>query len=323
MPNLLYNLERDENGSWGKIDMARSDITDLINDHGNILANFFNHISDMIFMMSVENDEIFRYVMLNPTAMREAGLSDDVYGKRIDEVYGREKATRLSTKYKEAVLARKPISFIEETHIIAESILTPLFNAEGVCTYVFSVTRDITERKKWEDQLQYLAYHDVLTGLPNRRLLADRMGQAIAHSTRYGRYFGILYVDCDHFKTINDSHGHDIGDEFLLSVTTRLKQCVRQVDTIARLGGDEFVIMLTSIEHPTEVETVAKRIIALLSQPWQLSSHSVESSVSIGISLFPHDGDTMEQLISRADKALYFAKSNGKNQYQFYVPAMG
>lgn len=303
--------------------MAKSDITDLIQHHGNILGSFFNHISDMIFLMSVENGEIFRYVMMNPAALREAGLTPKVYGKSIDEVYEGEKAELLNTKYKEAVLAKKPVSYIEQSSITAESILTPLFNEQGVCTHVFSVTRDITERKKWEDQLQYLAYHDVLTGLPNRRMLTDRLDQSIHLAAEQRHHLGILYLDCDHFKAINDTYGHDTGDEFLLGVSSRLKKCVRSMDTIARLGGDEFVILLTGLEQPHEVEKVAKRILLFLSQPWQLGPHHVESTVSIGISLYPRDGDNMEQLLSRADKALYFAKSSGKNQYQFYVPAMG
>jgi diguanylate cyclase (GGDEF)-like protein/PAS domain S-box-containing protein len=298
--------------------MSKHDVADLINNYGDILASFFNHISDSIFLMEVTEGEKFRYVMVNPSAMRVAGLTEAVYGKLIEEVLPAEKAAFLNRKYKEAVLTGEPVSFVDHDEISGESILTPIFNSEGICTHVFSVTRDITERKKLEDQLHFMAYHDTLTGLPNRRLLLDRLQQAIIDAKRYHHGIGILYLDFDHFKSINDTYGHDVGDQFLQGLAERLKTCLRHADTIARLGGDEFVVLLTSIDNDTQVEKVARRIVETFQQPWETGPYRFHVTTSIGISLFPQDGEAIDELISHADKALYQAKAEGKNRYRFY-----
>lgn len=299
--------------------MSKHDVTELINNYSEILASFFNHISDMIFLMEVVEGEKFRYVIVSPSAMRAAGLTESVCGKLIEEVFPEEKAAFLNRKYKEAVLTGEPVSFVDHDQISGESILTPIFNSEGRCTHVFSVTRDITERKKLEDQLHFLAYHDTLTGLPNRRFLLDRLQQAIKDAKRYRQGIGVLFLDFDHFKSINDTYGHDIGDQFLQGLAQRLKTCVRHADTIARLGGDEFIVILTAIDSETQVKKVARRIVETLQQPWEIGPHRFQITVSIGISLFPDDGEGIDQLISFADKALYQAKAEGKNRYKFYA----
>jgi diguanylate cyclase (GGDEF)-like protein len=171
-------------------------------------------------------------------------------------------------------------------------------------------------------QLQHAATHDVLSGLPNRMLLADRLGQAIAHAERRQKHFAVFVVDLDRFKAINDSLGHLAGDAMLKEVARRLASVLRKADTLARLGGDEFVLVLNEISAPEDVEAVAARVLADIARPVKLSDLELHTSASIGISLFPTDGTNADTLLQHADAAMYHAKKNGRNTYQLFAPAM-
>jgi diguanylate cyclase (GGDEF)-like protein len=171
-------------------------------------------------------------------------------------------------------------------------------------------------------QLEHAATHDALTGLPNRVLLADRLAQATAQSERYSRGFAVLVVDLDRFKSINDSLGHIAGDDMLKEVAQRLSKLLRKADTLARLGGDEFVLVLNEISGPRDAETVASKVLASMADPVELSGLDVQISASIGISVFPEDGADAETLLQHADAAMYHAKKNGRNAFQFFAPVM-
>ncbi|NGQ96569.1 GGDEF domain-containing protein [Brevibacillus sp. SYP-B805] len=302
--------------------MSKSDLTHLIQEYGHVLSCFFDHISDMIFLMAVENGDTFRYVMMNPAAMRVAGLSEEAYGRSITEVYTGKKGQLLNSIYQQAVASGKPLSYIDEEEgggdIFGESILTPIFNADGICTHVFTVTRDVTERKRLEAKLLYMAYHDMLTDLPNRRLLFDLLDDAMSRAKEYHHLLAVLYLDCDEFKMINDTFGHDIGDEFLTGFAKRLRYCLRDSDILARLGGDEFVVVLPVIHSLDEAVKIAERIVQSLEQPWQIKQHRFPVTVSIGIALYPYDADDKFLLLKRADEALYQAKQQGKNRFKLY-----
>ncbi|WP_301172371.1 sensor domain-containing diguanylate cyclase [Brevibacillus nitrificans] len=302
--------------------MSKLDIETLISQYGDILTSFFHHMSDMFFLMSVEESESdglqFRYVLMNPAAMHVAKLTEEAYGKRIEDVYPEGKASILNRMYKKAVLSGAPIHYTSEGDVIGESILSPVYNKDGVCTHVFSVTRDITERKQLESKLEHMAYHDVLTGLPNRRLLYIHLHNALAAAKANKDMVAVLFLDCDHFKQINDTWGHNTGDQFLQLLGARLNSCVREGDTVARLGGDEFVIILTSIQNQQQVEKVSNRIIRALQEPWILEGHTFRSTTSIGIALYPTTSSDADQLLTHADKALYLAKAFGRNQFRFY-----
>jgi diguanylate cyclase (GGDEF)-like protein len=307
--------------------MVKLDIATLISEHGEIVTSLFHHMSDMFYLMSVEesqeqdHDLHFRYVLMNPAAMQVSELTEEAYGKRFEDVYSEKKAALLNSMYREAVRSGKPIHFTTDGEVIGESILTPVYNHAGVCTHVFSVTRDITERKKLESQLEYLAYHDVLTGLPNRRLLYDRMLQALSTAKKNEDMVAVLFLDCDHFKQINDTWGHNMGDLFLQMLSERLQSSVREGDTVARLGGDEFIVLLTSLTSETQAGKVATRILRALQEPWLIDGRSVAFTTSIGIALYPFDGTDPDQLLSNADKALYHAKESGRNQVYFFHSA--
>ncbi|RNB61459.1 diguanylate cyclase [Brevibacillus gelatini] len=305
--------------------MAKLDITTIISQHSNILTSLFHHMSDMFFLMAVEKnangDYQFRYVLMNPAAMKGANLGEDTYGKLIEEVYPPDKADLLNSMYRQTVEDASPTHFTTKGDMIGESILSPVFNSDGVCTHVFSVTRDITERKKLEWQLEYMAYHDVLTGLPNRRLLYENLQQSLEKAKESGEMVAALYLDCDHFKQINDTLGHDAGDTFLQMLAQRLQACVREQDMVARLGGDEFVVILTGIQNERQAEKVATRILHSLQQPWSFRGQTFSVTSSIGIALYPVSASEADQLLSNADKALYKAKETGRNQFFFFDPA--
>ncbi len=171
-------------------------------------------------------------------------------------------------------------------------------------------------------QLEHAATHDPLTGLPNRLLLSDRLAQATAQSERYSRGFAVLVVDLDRFKSNNDSLGHIAGDELLKEVARRLSALLRKADTLARMGGDEFVLVLNEVTGPRDAETVASKILASLAAPVILSGIEVHISASIGVSVFPADGVEADHLLQHADSAMYHAKKNGRNAFQFFAPVM-
>ncbi len=203
--------------------------------------------------------------------------------------------------------------------------LTP--EAEGAGR-LRGVTVDVTARKEMELRLAHLANHDLLTGLPNRNLLIDRLNQALIAAKRHGRAAAVLFLDLDRFKTINDSLGHSIGDRLLKAVAERLRRCVREGDTVARLGGDEFVVILDDMAQPQDAALVAKKILEGLLPPFRVElpegggTQEFFLTASIGISLHPADGEDAGTLLKNADTAMYRAKERGGGSYQFFTPEM-
>jgi len=198
----------------------------------------------------------------------------------------------------------------------------PIFNATGERIGFRGTGLDITERKLAEQRIEELATRDALTELPNRRLLNDRLSQGILAAQRSGGLIAALFVDLDRFKTINDSLGHAIGDELLKSVAERLQQLMRKGDTLARIGGDEFVIVLEALRVAEDAAAVAKKIIAVLSEPYTIEGKVLTTSASVGISVFPGDAADGSTLVRNADMAMYFAKERGRRNYQFYSEQM-
>jgi len=187
---------------------------------------------------------------------------------------------------------------------------------------ILTVSRDVTERKETEERLLYLANYDSLTGLPNRALFRDRLRRAIARAQRNDTRVALLFLDLDRFKNINDSLGHQAGDQLLRGVARRLKHYARKGDTIARLGGDEFTVILEGINHPDDAAVVAKKILELMEPAFKVDGHEVVASPSIGITVYPDDAADMRTLLKNADTAMYRSKERGRNRYQFYTSDM-
>jgi diguanylate cyclase (GGDEF)-like protein/PAS domain S-box-containing protein len=185
-----------------------------------------------------------------------------------------------------------------------------------------AIFSDITERKKTEERIKNLAYFDVLTGLPNRRLFTDRLQVATANAHRHRHLLAIMFLDLDLFKRINDTLGHGVGDQVLVETAKRISQCVREGDTVARLGGDEFTILLPEVERVEDAAKLAERLIDHVKQPFMIDEHELYVTTSIGIAVYPDDGSTVEALIKNADTAMYRAKDLGRNSFQLYTPAM-
>lgn len=196
--------------------------------------------------------------------------------------------------------------------------ISPVRDGAGSIIGASKVARDITQRKEAQERIKHLAHYDLLTGLPNRALLADRMRMAIAHAARYSHRLALLFVDLDRFKLVNDSLGHEIGDKLLKLVAERMQSSVRQNDTISRVGGDEFIVLLSQIKAPEDAARVAQKIIAALSQLYKIGEHELILTASIGISIYPDSAKDASSLMRNADASMYSAKQAGRNRYQFH-----
>ena len=206
--------------------------------------------------------------------------------------------------------------------LIAASLMTSLLIVLGYSVPAAVAFRRIRERWKAEDQIRFLAMHDPLTGLSNRVQLQMRLEQGIVRAKRRGQSIGLMCIDLDRFKEVNDTLGHKAGDSLLIEVASRLRQCVRESDTIARLGGDEFVVIAEELEQPSDAIPVARRICQKLAEPAEIDGHKVSISGSVGITFAPSEGSDIEGLLNNADLALYRAKNDGRNTFRFFEPEM-
>lgn len=197
-----------------------------------------------------------------------------------------------------------------------------VYNSDGTLLFFEGTVEAITERKLHEAEIQFQATHDALTGLPNRTLLYDRMQQAVLHSERYGKLTAIAFLDLDQFKFINDSLGHQVGDELLKITAQRLTSCLRESDTVARQGGDEFVLLLTDQPNEEAITHTMQRVLHEVSQPWKANDLEFQITCSIGLTLCPDDGRDAETLLKNADSAMYKAKELGRNNFQYFSAEM-
>jgi diguanylate cyclase (GGDEF)-like protein/PAS domain S-box-containing protein len=203
-----------------------------------------------------------------------------------------------------------------------EDSVAPIHDREGHPTGAVVVFRDVSAARAMALEMAHSAQHDFLTGLPNRMLLNDRVNQAITAAPRHGKKVAILFLDLDGFKHINDSLGHGVGDKLLQSIAKRLVDCVRASDTVSRQGGDEFVVLLSEVAHAPDTALTARRMLQTVAEPHRVDQHELHVTTSIGLSVYPDDGMDAETLIKNADTAMYQAKENGRQSYQFFKPAM-
>jgi diguanylate cyclase (GGDEF)-like protein/PAS domain S-box-containing protein len=203
-----------------------------------------------------------------------------------------------------------------------EKTITPVRDYAGDITHFISTGKDISERMRTQERLHYMAHHDALTKLPNRTLFLDRLRQAMARANWHNRLIAVIFMDLDKFKDVNDSLGHDLGDMLLVQMTQRLSTSVRAGDTVARFGGDEFAILLDDVASEKDVSQLAKKMLDTLAPPFRIQDHEVRVTASVGVSIFPSDGDDSETLLRNADVAMYRAKHLGRNNYQFFSNEM-
>lgn len=311
--------------------------------------------SEAHFRMMTENavdvvwklDKDYRFTYISPADEKRRGYSAaEVLGRHVFEMFdedGIAAIKRAALQRHEAEQRGAPLTDVtfEARHLCkdgswiwGEICYNPELDAEGKVIGFYGMSRVITERKKMQEQVRQLAFYDPLTTLPNRHLLTDRLDQAMATSKRKGCYGALMFLDLDNFKPINDSHGHIAGDLLLIEVAKRLKQCVREIDTIARFGGDEFIVVLSELKQDQaeayqQAQSVAEKIRLTLAETYQLTVHYdnqtsayIEHSctASIGVALFLGQEISIEDLCKRADNSMYKAKEGGRNAIRFYQP---
>ena len=198
--------------------------------------------------------------------------------------------------------------------------IAAVYDADDGSLHYVALLSDITELKEHQRQLEHMAHYDALTGIPNRVLLGDRLQQAIAQSRRHQRGLAVVYLDIDGFKEVNDAHGHETGDQLLVCIAQRLRDALREGDTLARLGGDEFVAVLTDIDGRHECESILSRLLQAAATPIKIRQHELQLSASLGVTVFPQDGSDADTLLRHADQAMYRAKQAGKNRYHLFDP---
>jgi len=261
--------------------------------------------------------------------------AEKLFGWRAEQILGKPLLSvphdkeRETTELRDRVLSGESIIDLEVqrqkqdgTLFDLSTTLAPLRDASGTVTGYLAIAADITARKAAEQQVEFLAYRDVLTGLPNRLLLQDRFGQAIAHAERSHSKVALVFLDLDNFKTINDSLGHAVGDALLREIARRLGECVRETDTISRQGGDEFLLVLSDLAGTEAIPPVLLKIRERLQSPFTVDGHELTTSASIGVALYPDDGRDFETLLKKADTAMYRAKDAGRNHYRFFDEQM-
>jgi diguanylate cyclase (GGDEF)-like protein/PAS domain S-box-containing protein len=225
-----------------------------------------------------------------------------------------DKTARVTTS---CIVVRRDGSEVE-----IDNTVTPIHADDGSLAGTVVAFHDVSAARAKSLEMSHLAQHDFLTGLPNRMLFNDRLAQAISMAERQDKQLAVMFVDLDHFKKINDSLGHGVGDKVLQSVAARLVACVRRADTVSRRGGDEFLILLSQVEHEEDAAVSARKIVRSLSAPHSIDNKSLDISASIGVSTYPSDGQDAESLIGNADTAMYEAKQKGQNNYQFFRQEM-
>ena len=243
--------------------------------------------------------------------------TDKETGRKLFEVFTELYKTGIPVRAHALELIKK-----DGTKSFNEISVSLIKNEKGEAIGFRGIARDITERKLNEEQIRHMATHDALTGLPNRAMFGHLLNQAIKSSKRHNSQLAVLFIDLDGFKIINDTLGHEAGDELLKTIATRFKQGLRRMDVVARLGGDEFVILIEEINNPDHIVKIAQKILSAALQPVSLMGEECRVTASIGISIYPKDAPDEKDLIKTADRAMYYAKSEGKNNYQFYSESM-
>ncbi len=312
----------------------RKEIEEKLKESEEKFRSLVDSTDDCIYLV----DGNFNYLFMNKKYLSQIGISEDEYiGKSFSDFHSPEETHAFMVKVEEIFKTGESIQNeyrSSKNNQCFLQTLSPIKDKYGNTEAVTVISKDITKHKRTEEQVRFLAYFDSLTGLPNRFFFRELLEKALSHAQHHKRILAILFLDIDNFKRINDTLGHDIGDELLQAITVRLLKTVRSSDcisrgnentvinTLSRLGGDEFIVLLNEISDAQDASKVALRILNDISESYILRGHKVIITSSIGISLFPFDGEDAQSLLKHADLSMYHAKEMGKNNYQFYTESM-
>jgi len=286
-----------------------------------LAANVFTFAREGILITDAHSN----IIDVNDTFTRITGYSRE-------EVLGKNPSMLHSGRQNTAFYAEMWQALSEKSHwhgevwnrrknceVYAEMLtISAVQDAADITQNYVALFTDITSMKEHQQQLEHIAHYDPLTDLPNRVLLADRLQQAIAQSLRYSRQLAVLYLDLDGFKAVNDTYGHEVGDELLIAVSQRMKEVLREGDTLARVGGDEFVAVLVHLDQENNYLQILERLLQAASNPVTVADAVLHVSASIGVTLFPQEDADADTLLRQADQAMYQAKQSGKNRYQLF-----
>lgn len=290
-----------------------------------LLVNALESVANAIFI----TDETGHIVWTNRAFSRLCGYSpEELFGNTPAMLSSGMQSKSFYTDLWQTILSGKVWRGIvidrrkDGSLYTVDETITPLLDEQhGTITHFIAIQQDMTRQSQQQEQDHYLAYHDLLTGLPNRAHFMELQKQAMLHAAHAKDMLAVLFLDLDKFKPVNDTLGHDIGDLLLQAVAERLQSAVRKSDIVARFGGDEFAILLTSLLDMEVAITIAGKLVATFTQPFIIAEHKLHIGVSIGISMYPADGQTEQELIRKADQAMYIAKQQGGNSFRFYCNA--
>jgi len=327
--NIFANTFVENKMLASKLKVTNDNLEDLVTERTDQLRQ-----SEERYRTIIENsqdgyfevDLAGNYIFFNESICEIHGYSkEEMMGINNRQLTDEDTAKKLSRAFNEVYKTEKPIKGFDwqiirkdGTKRFIEASISLQKDSSAKTIGFRGITRDVTERKLTEEKIKYMATHDALTGLPNRLMFNQLINHAIQSAKRYQRQFGVLFIDLDRFKTVNDTMGHEAGDQLLEVIATRLKQNLRAVDIVARFGGDEFVILVEEVSDPSHVATVARKILTSIIKPINIMGQEYRITASIGICMYPKDAQDEQSLMKNADIAMYFAKEEGKNNYQFY-----
>ena len=314
--------------SFNELWSSRNQAEEALRGSEQFNLDVMNSISDMLIICETD----FRIYDANHKAFQTLGFDKkDLVGNSLESLFGGSSLPHSLAELTSSDDLLTEVSLESELKGLNGQIVPVEIKARSIelagKTYILTLSRDISLRKAQEARIHHLAYFDSLTDLPNRSLFLDRLHQVQSKSMRHEMFSALLFLDLDRFKNINDSLGHDVGDELLIVVAARLKEMMREEDTVARLGGDEFVVILPELADEQEpaalnAQRITTRILEVMAKPFHIGQHVLHISASVGIRLFPDDDNDIKNIVKQADTALYRAKSNGKNTFHFYRPSM-
>lgn len=327
---IIKNVTRIDLGNRSYLLESFVDIRDLkeaqetLRQNERFLSAIFHGIQDGIAVLDTD----MTVVRMNDAAVRHYTGGKSAVGKKCFEaLFNRSEQCEICPAVRamehgdmQSNIISMPCTATSKRWV--EMVAFPLFHDNGEVRGVINYLRDITEKRLFEERLDHLAHHDPLTDLPNRLEFGNSLRRKLEQAANVEHSLAVLFVDLDRFKSINDTLGHDFGDQLLQVVSKRLQSAIRDSDVIARMGGDEFTIILDNVMNRDEVEIIAQRLLDSFSQHFSINMHEIQVTASLGISLFPEDGTIAEDLVMNADIAMYRAKEEGRNNYQFYIKAV-